>query len=265
MKVLLLEDVYKLGRAGEVKKVAPGYARNYLMPQGLAILATPGAIKQADRIRKEGEKKRARINEEMGGVAEQLEGKLFTFAAKASETGRLYGSVNTQMLAEAVGEEIGVEIEARQIESQPLRQIGLHNVAVRLTVDLIPEVEVIVHREGEPPESALEEEEEEAMKAQEALEDLTAEEEGAEGAEGEEGEAAEDEAAEAEDVGVEAAEDVDAEAAAEDEAAEAEAEDVDAEAVAPEGEGENADEPTSESLEESTAADEDEEKEESEA
>lgn len=175
MKVLLLEDVYKLGRAGEVKKVAPGYARNYLMPQGLAILATPGAIKQAGRIRKEGEKKRARINEEMSGVAEQLDGKLFTFAAKASETGRLYGSVNTQMLAEAVGEEIGVEVEAKQIESQPLREIGQHTVAVRLTVDLIPEVEVIVHREGEPPESALEEEEKEALQAQEALEEITAE------------------------------------------------------------------------------------------
>lgn len=177
MKVLLLEDVYKLGRAGEVKKVAPGYARNYLMPQGLAVLATPGAIKQAGRIRKEGEKKRARINEEMSGVAEQLDGMLFTFAAKASETGRLYGSVNTQMLAEAVGEEIGVEVEAKQIESQPLREIGKHTVAVRLTVDLIPEVEVIVHREGEPPESALEEEEKAALQAKEALEEISGEEE----------------------------------------------------------------------------------------
>lgn len=192
MKILLLEDVYKLGRAGEVKKVAPGYARNYLMPQGLAVLATPGAIKQAGRIRKEGEKKRARINEEMSGVAEQLDGQLFTFAVKASETGRLYGSVNTQMLAEAVGEEIGVEIEAKQIESQPLREIGLHNVSVRLTVDLIPEVEVIVHREGESPESALEEEEQEALKAQEALEEISGEVEGE--AEEEEGETEETEA-----------------------------------------------------------------------
>lgn len=176
MKVLLLEDVYKLGRAGDVKDVAPGYARNYLMPEGLAILATSGAIKQADRIRKEGEKKRARVNEEMSGVSEQLDGQLFTFAARASETGRLYGSVNTQMLAEAVSEEIGVEIEPRQIESQPLRQIGKHTVAVRLTVDLIPEVEVIVHREGETPESALEEEEREALKAQEALDEISGEE-----------------------------------------------------------------------------------------
>ena len=176
MKVLLLEDVYKLGRAGEVKKVAPGYARNYLMPQGLAVLATPGAMKMADRIKKQGEVKRAKVNQELGGVAEQLEGKRFTFAAKASETRRLYGSINTQMIAEAVSEEIGVTVEAKQIESQPLRMLGRHSVAVRLTVDLIPEIEIIVFREGETPESALEEEEQEALKAEEALEEILEEE-----------------------------------------------------------------------------------------
>lgn len=176
MKVLLLEDVYKLGRAGEVKKVAPGYARNYLMPQGLAVLATPGAMKMADRIKKQGEVKRAKVNQELGGVAEQLAGKRFTFAAKASETRRLYGSINTQMIAEAVSEEIGVTVEAKQIESQPLRMLGKHNVAVRMTVDLIPEIEIIVYREGETPESALEEDEKEALKAKEALEEILEEE-----------------------------------------------------------------------------------------
>jgi len=172
MKVLLLEDVYKLGRAGDVKKVAPGYARNYLMPQGLVVLATPGAVKQAGRIQKQGEVKRAKVNKELGGVAEQLEGKLFLFAAKASETRRLYGSINTQMIAEKVSEEIGVTVEAKQIESQPLRMIGKHDVSVRLTVDLIPKIEIIVHREGESPESALEEEEQAALKVEEALVDI---------------------------------------------------------------------------------------------
>lgn len=175
MKILLLEDVYKLGRAGEVKKVAPGYYRNYLMPQGMAVLATPGAIKQAGRIKKEGEVKRARINEEMDGVAKQLEGMLFTFAARASQTGRLYGSINTQMLAEAVSEELGIDVEAKQIESQPLRLIGSHEVSVRLTVDLIPTIKVIVHREGENPLSALSDEEREALNAEEALQKLEAE------------------------------------------------------------------------------------------
>ncbi|MGB2964633.1 MAG: 50S ribosomal protein L9 [Anaerolineales bacterium] len=172
MKVLLLEDVYKLGRAGDVKKVAPGYARNYLMPHGMAILATPGAVKQAGRIQKQGEIKRAKVNQELGGVAEQLEGKRFTFAAKASETRRLYGSINTQMIADVVSEEIGVTVAPKQIESQPLRMIGKHSVSVRLTVDLIPEIEIIVHREGESPESALEEEEKAAIQAEEALAEI---------------------------------------------------------------------------------------------
>jgi len=177
MKVLLLEDVYKLGRAGDVKKVAPGYARNYLMPQGLAVLATPGAVKQSGRIKKQGEVKRAKVNQELGGVAEQLAGKRFTFAAKASETRRLYGSINTQMIADVVSEEIGVTVLAKQIESQPLRMIGKYNVAVRLTVDLIPEVEIIVHREGESIDSALEEEEQEALRAEEAYAEFLEEEE----------------------------------------------------------------------------------------
>lgn len=176
MKVLLLEDVYKLGRAGEVKRVAPGYARNFLMPQGLAVLATPGAMKMAGRITKQGEVKRAKVNQELGGVAEQLEGKRFTFAAKASETRRLYGSINAQMIAEKVTEDIGVKVEAKQIESQPLRMLGKHSVAVRLTVDLIPVIEIIVHREGETPESALEEDEREALKAAEAWVDISDEE-----------------------------------------------------------------------------------------
>jgi len=183
MKILLLDDVYKLGRAGDVKKVAPGYFRNYLMPQGMAILATPGAIKQSGRIRKEGEVKRARLNNEMGGVAEQLDGQLFTFAVRASETGRLYGSVNTQMLADAISDKIGVSIQAKQIESQPLRLIGKYNVAVRLTIDLIPKIEVILYREGETPLSALSEEDRETLKAEEALEELTELEEESENAE----------------------------------------------------------------------------------
>ena len=176
MKVLLLEDVYKLGRAGDVKKVAPGYARNYLMPLGLAVLATPGAVKQAGRIQKQGEVKRAKVNQELGGVAEQLEGKRFTFAAKASETRRLYGSINTQMIAESVSAEIGVKIEAKQIESQPLRMIGKHIVAVRLTVDLIPKIEIVVHREGESAESAVAEEEKLALQAEESYVDYEPEE-----------------------------------------------------------------------------------------
>ncbi len=157
MKVLLLQDVYKLGRAGDVKKVANGYGRNYLIPQGLAVLATPGALKMANRIRSEADQKRAILNQEMSGIAKLLEDVTLTFPARASETGRLYGSINTRMIADAVSEKAGVEITHRQIDSQPLRMIGEHVVNVRLTVDLIPEITVIVHREGESVAAALEE------------------------------------------------------------------------------------------------------------
>jgi large subunit ribosomal protein L9 len=79
MKVLLLKDVYKLGRAGEVKRVADGYGRNFLLPQGLAVLATPGALKQAEHIRTQADAQRAVINKEMSGIAEKLQGITLTF------------------------------------------------------------------------------------------------------------------------------------------------------------------------------------------
>jgi len=149
MKVLLLKDVYKLGRAGEVKRVADGYGRNFLLPQGLAVLATPGALKQAEHIRTQADAHRAIVNKEMSGIATKLQGIILTFPARASETGKLYGSITTQSIADALSKKTGVEINRRQIEGQPLRKLGEHTVEVRLTVDLIPTITVIVHREGE--------------------------------------------------------------------------------------------------------------------
>lgn len=152
MKVLLLQDVYKLGRAGDVKKVADGYGRNYLLPQGLAVLATPGALKQVEQIRTQAAATRTALNQELSGVAEQLSEVVLTFPAKAGETGKLYGSITTQMIADALQEKVGVEIDRRQLDTQPLRNLGEHKVNVRLTMDLVPEVTVLVYREGESPE-----------------------------------------------------------------------------------------------------------------
>ena len=153
MKVLLTKDVYKLGRAGDVKKVADGYGRNYLIPQGLAMLATPGAMKQAEFIRKSANVKRDLLNQELGGLAEQLEQLQLTFAVRAGETGKLYGSVTTQMISDAIQENIGTAIDRRQIEVQPIRLLGEHKARIRLTVDLTPEVNIFVHREGETIET----------------------------------------------------------------------------------------------------------------
>ncbi len=156
MKVLLLKDVYKLGRAGDIKKVADGYGRNFLLPQGLAVMATPGALQQADRIRRVATEERVRLNQELGAVAERLNGLQVVFPAKAGETGKLYGSITHQMIAEAIENAVGVQVERRQIDCQPVKTLGVHKARIRLTVDLIPEIQIVVHREGEPIESAFE-------------------------------------------------------------------------------------------------------------
>jgi large subunit ribosomal protein L9 len=154
MKVMLVKDVYKLGRAGDIKKVADGYGRNFLIPQGFAVPATEGALKQADKIRKQAEIRRTELNSELKGLAAQINGLVLTFGAKAGETGKLYGSITTQDVATAISEKTRYEVKKQQVDMQPVRNLGEFTAHVRLTMDLVPEVKVVVHREGE----ALEEE-----------------------------------------------------------------------------------------------------------
>jgi large subunit ribosomal protein L9 len=149
MKVLLIKDVYKLGRAGEVKKVAAGYGRNYLLPQGLAMLATAGALKQADKIGSQAEVRRTELNSELKDLAGHINGVTLTFSAKAGETGKLYGSITTNDVATAIQEKTRYEVKKQQIDMQPIRNLGEFIAYVRLTMDLVPEVKIIVHREGE--------------------------------------------------------------------------------------------------------------------
>ena len=149
MKVMLIKDVYKLGRAGDVKKVADGYGRNFLIPQGLAVLATPGALKQIERIRSQAEIRRAEQNKELQGLSDDIKGVVLTFAAKAGETGKLYGSITTQNVADALQEKTRYEVQRHQIDMQPIRNLGEFTANVRLTMDLVPEIKIIVHREGE--------------------------------------------------------------------------------------------------------------------
>jgi large subunit ribosomal protein L9 len=149
MRVLLLKDVYKLGHAGDVKKVADGYARNYLVPQRLATLATSAAIKQAETLRQNAAIARTKLNAELSGVAEKLGATTVTFAVKAGETGKLYGSVTPAQIAEEIKKVSGLEVDRRHVGHQPLRELGEFNVPVRLTTDLIPSVKVIIYREGE--------------------------------------------------------------------------------------------------------------------
>jgi large subunit ribosomal protein L9 len=153
MKVLLLKDVFKLGLAGDVKKVADGYARNFLLPRGFAILATAGALKQAERVRAAGDKLRQQENREKAGIADVLGGLRLEFQVRASEQGRLYGSVTHQMVADAIEAATGEEIDRRSVMAPPLREIGVFEVPIRLTADLVPSVTTVLYSEGELPPS----------------------------------------------------------------------------------------------------------------
>ena len=154
MKVMLVKDVYKLGRAGDIKKVADGYGRNFLIPQGLAVIATAGALKQIEKIRSQAEVRRTEQNSELKGLAGQINGLALSFSAKAGETGKLYGSITTQDVATAITEKTRYEVKKSQIDMQPIRTLGEFNAHVRLTIDLVPEVKIVVHREGEATEEA---------------------------------------------------------------------------------------------------------------
>jgi large subunit ribosomal protein L9 len=165
MKVLLIKDVYKLGRAGEVKKVADGYGRNFLLAQKFAVLATGGALKQVEKIRGKAEVQRTQLNEGLKDVAAHIAGITLTFGAKAGETGKLYGSITTQDVATAIEEQTKHAVKRQQIDMQPIRDLGEYKAHVRLTMDLVPEVKIIVHREGESAEGTVEEAEAETPKA----------------------------------------------------------------------------------------------------
>jgi len=149
MKVMLLKDVYKLGHAGDVKKVADGYGRNFLLPMGLAVLATPGALKTVEKIREKAAVERANLNKEMGGLAERLAGVELQFVSKAGETGKLYGSITSQMVVDELNKVLGTNLNRHQVEIEPIRTLGEHIAIIRLTVDLNPRIKVMVYREGE--------------------------------------------------------------------------------------------------------------------
>lgn len=170
MKILLIKDVYNLGRAGEVKKVADGFARNFLFPQKMAVQATEGALKQIEKIEAAAAKQRELLNEEMSGLAEQIAALELSFEAKVGETGRLFGSITQQQIIDAINEKLKVNLDRHQVESQPLRETGEHMVRVRLTYDLTPEVRVLVESDEEAVEELAEGRKPRSAKIEEVVE-----------------------------------------------------------------------------------------------
>jgi large subunit ribosomal protein L9 len=133
MKVILLKDVENLGRTGDVKEVARGYARNYLLPKGMVVEATAGQMKRVETLQRQREKEDAKRLSEAQTLAQRLEALEVTVSARTGEQGRLFGSVTNQDVAAALIEQHGIELDRRDVElADPIRTLGTHQVNVRL-------------------------------------------------------------------------------------------------------------------------------------
>jgi len=152
MKVILLDYVYKHGVAGEVIDVADGFARNFLIPKGLAVKATAGELKRASKLRDQAKAKRAALENRLNDLAEEIDGVELIFGRRAAVTGKLFGSVTTQEIADALLDKTGVDINRRRISQQALREIGSHEVPVRLGTEQSPILTITIVREDEMAE-----------------------------------------------------------------------------------------------------------------
>jgi large subunit ribosomal protein L9 len=145
MEVILRQAVEKLGQPGDVVKVSPGFARNYLLPRGIAYAATAGNLK---RIAQEKARLQGAEDERRGaaqGVATQLENVSLTFSARVGEEGKLFGSVTASDIAEQLHAQGFTAIEKRQIDlHEPIKALGVYRVPVRLHADVKPEIKVWV-------------------------------------------------------------------------------------------------------------------------
>jgi large subunit ribosomal protein L9 len=147
MKVIFLKDAPK-GKRGEVKEVADGYARNFLLPKGLALPATPSAIKAAKVLSDEKAESQARQREELGRIAQELEGKELHFKAKAGAKGRLHGAITTASIADELSRLTGFEIDKKKVElEEPLHHVGSYDVMINLGTGTEAKIKVVIEEE----------------------------------------------------------------------------------------------------------------------
>lgn len=148
MKVILTQDVPKLGKSGEMKVVADGYATNFLIPRSLAVPAAGGAYRawQHDIASREEKRQRERADAEI--AATRIASTTLTMGVKVGEGGKLYGSITAKDIADALARR-GIEIDRHKIDlEEPLRQLGTYKVAIRVYQDMTPEVTVAVEPKG---------------------------------------------------------------------------------------------------------------------
>lgn len=145
MKVILKRNVDKLGQAGDVVDVADGYGNNYLMPRGLAMRATNGAMRDAEAMRQARIKREERSQAEAQETRSRLESSTVTIRAKAGGDGTLYGSVSNRDVAAAIAEQLGVKIDRKRMPMErPLKRTGYHTVNVKLHPEVSADVAVEV-------------------------------------------------------------------------------------------------------------------------
>jgi large subunit ribosomal protein L9 len=148
MKLILREDVYNLGKGGELVEVKPGYGRNFLIPRGLAVLANPKNIREVEHQKAVAAAKAAKLKASAEAVAKRLSDTPLSFKRKVGEQDKLYGSVTAMDLAEALAAR-GVQIDRRAIDlSEPLKTLGDFEVGVKLHSDVVGKVKVKVEAEG---------------------------------------------------------------------------------------------------------------------
>jgi large subunit ribosomal protein L9 len=144
MKIILQKEVDKLGAPGDVVDVADGYARNYLIPRGMAASASKGAVKHAERLREAHEKRQRAMLEAAQGIADRLSSTPIRIPAKAGEDGRLFGSITVHQLAEEIEKAAGTEIDRKHIHAEAIRSVGTHELSVQLHPDVTATVTVEV-------------------------------------------------------------------------------------------------------------------------
>jgi len=137
MKIVLRTDLEQIGKKGDIVDVADGYARNYLVPKGLAFKATPGVEAQATAMRRGRDVRDASDRAAAEEVAKSLVAKVVTIAARAGAEGKLFGSVTTTEVAEAVATQTGIEIDRRKLHlDEPIKSLGQHLVPAKLHADV---------------------------------------------------------------------------------------------------------------------------------
>lgn len=157
MKVILLKDVENLGRTGDVKEVAPGYARNFLLRRGLATPATPGQLKQVEALKSRREKEDVQRQTQAQQLAERLSQIEVVVPARVGEQGRLFGSVTNLDVAGALKEQHGIDIDRRNVAlDEPIRTLGTHTATVHLGAQVNATVRVTVVDESERAAAAAE-------------------------------------------------------------------------------------------------------------